>query len=171
MPVMPTAYPYKGQWPTVHSSCCVAPGVAIVGQVDLGPRVSVWFNAVVRGDGGSIVIENETNIQDCAVVHCLAGGSVLIGRRVSIGHNAVIHGCTIEDRVLVGIGAIIMDGAVVKSGTVIGAGAVVTQGQICEPGLYMGVPARRHDLPADVEKMIDITAERYVKYAQEYLRA
>jgi carbonic anhydrase/acetyltransferase-like protein (isoleucine patch superfamily) len=115
----------------------------IVGDVTLGAGVSVWHTAVLRGDSAPIVVGDATNIQDGAIVHVAPGRPSIIGKRVTIGHRAVLHGCTLEDDVLVGIGAIVLNGAVVGAGAVIGAGAVVTEGMSVAPGmLVVGVPGR-----------------------------
>ncbi len=116
----------NGKSPSFGEDCWLAPNCTVVGDVIMGDRCSIWFNAVVRGDVNEIRIGDETNIQDGAVLHCTYKKSgTYIGNQVSIAHNAVIHGCTIHDRVLIGMGAIVMDGAVVHSGAVVAAGAVV----------------------------------------------
>ncbi len=121
----------------------VHPSAVIIGDVTLGRDASVWPTAVLRGDSDAIVIGDETNVQDGAVVHVDPGFPVRVGHRVTIGHRAVIHGCTIEDDCLIGIGAIILNGAVIGTGSVIGAGAVVREGMIVPPGsLVLGVPGK-----------------------------
>ena len=123
--------------PYVHTSA------VIIGNVHLGHDTSIWPLAVLRGDGDSIVIGDETNVQDGTIVHVDPGVPVRIWHRVTIGHRAVIHGCTIEDDCLIGIGAIILNGAVVGTGSVVGAGAVVPEGMVIPPGsLVLGVPAK-----------------------------
>lgn len=134
---------YQGVMPRWDWGLFMACGARLVGQVQAGRQLSIWFNAVVRGDVNTITIGHETNIQDQAIVHgTYERFATTIGNQVSIGHSAVIHGCCIEDRVLVGMGAVIMDGAHVGFGSVIGAGAVVTQGQRIAPrSLVVGAPA------------------------------
>jgi len=123
--------------PYVHESA------VIIGNVTLGRDASVWPTAVLRGDNDSIVIGDETNVQDGTIVHVDPGVPVRVGNRVTIGHRAVIHGCTIEDDCLIGIGAIVLNGAVIGTGSMIGAGAVVPEGMIVPPGsLVLGVPGK-----------------------------
>ena len=160
--------PVKGVAPQLGSDCFVADNATIVGDVVLGARCTVWFAAVVRGDVNSIRIGEQTNVQDGAVLHCTYQRAALsIGSRVSIGHRAVVHGCTVEDDVLIGMGAIVMDHAVVGAGCVVAAGAVVLENTVCEPGyLYAGVPARRIKPVTDEQRAtIARTAENYVLYA------
>jgi carbonic anhydrase/acetyltransferase-like protein (isoleucine patch superfamily) len=135
----------------------------------MGDDCSIWFNAVVRGDVNFIRIGNKVNIQDGACIHCtFKRTSTIIGSNVSIGHNAVVHGCVLEDNVLIGMGAIIMDKAVVHSNTIIAAGAVVLEDTICQAGsIYAGVPAKKvKDISQEmVSGEIDRIANNYVKYA------
>lgn len=135
----------KGIFPTIPKDCFVADNATIVGDVSFGENCSVWFNAVIRGDVNKITIGNQVNIQDGAVIHCTyQKHATVIGNNVSIGHNAIVHGCIIEDNVLIGMGAIVMDGCVVKSNSIIAAGAVITQNTIVESGsIYAGVPAKK----------------------------
>ena len=160
--------PVNGLAPQLGPDCFVAENATIVGDVVLGARCTVWFAAVVRGDVNSIRIGEQTNVQDGAVLHCTYQRAALtIGSRVSIGHRAIVHGCTVADDVLIGMGAIVMDHAVVGAGCVIAAGAVVLENTICEPGyLYAGVPARRIKPVTDEQRAtIQRTAENYVLYA------
>lgn len=150
-------------------SCFLAETAVLIGQVTMGDDCSIWYNAVVRGDVNSITIGNQTNIQDGAVIHgTFERFATTIGSRVSIGHNAMVHGCTLEDRVLIGMGAIVMDGAVVGTGSVVAAGAVVLQGTRIEPGmLYAGVPAKPVRKVDDaLLELIDRTARNYPRYAE-----
>lgn len=135
---------YTGHAPAWQWGLFMACGARLVGHVRAGRQLSIWFNAVVRGDVNAITIGDETNIQDNAIVHgTFERFATSIGNQVSIGHAAVIHGCTIEDRVLIGMGAVVMDGARVGTGSVVGAGSVVTQGQIVPPySLVVGAPAQ-----------------------------
>ncbi len=135
----------NGKAPQIPEDCFVAENATIVGEVRFGAACSVWFNAVVRGDVNRISIGDKVNIQDGAVIHCTyQKHETVIGNNVSIGHNAIVHGCTLHDNVLVGMGAIVMDGCVVESNAIVAAGAVVTQGTIVESGsIYAGVPAKK----------------------------
>lgn len=138
----PLILPVKGVMPSVGQHCFLAPNATLTGDVQLGHRCSVWFQAVIRGDVHSIRIGDQTNIQDGAIIHATyQKASTQIGAFVSIGHQAMIHGCTLHDHVLVGMGAIILDHAVVESYCLIAAGSVVLEGTVCESGhLYAGVP-------------------------------
>lgn len=135
----------RGFTPKLGADCYVAETAVLIGDTVMGDHCSIWFNAVVRGDVNSIRIGDRVNIQDGAVLHCTYERAALtIGNDVSIGHNAIVHGCTVRDKVLIGMGAIVMDHAVIGEGSVIAAGAVVLQGTVVEPGSLMaGVPARR----------------------------
>lgn len=151
------------------SNCFLADNAAVIGDVVMGDNCTVWFNAVVRGDVNSIVIGNNTNIQDGAVIHCTYQKSkTIIGNNVSIAHTAVVHGCTIEDNVLIGMGAIIMDDAVIGTGSVIAAGAIILPKTIVEPGsIYAGVPARKvKDTGDEMKEAIQRTARNYPMYAE-----
>ena len=160
--------PVHGIMPTIGPDCFVADNATIVGDVVLGRGCTVWFGAVVRGDVNSIRLGDETNVQDGAVLHCTFERAALtIGSRVSIGHRAIVHGCTIHDDVLIGMGAIVMDHAVVGAGCLIAAGSVVLEGTVCEPGhLYAGVPARKIKPLSEAQTTgIGRTAANYQRYA------
>jgi carbonic anhydrase/acetyltransferase-like protein (isoleucine patch superfamily) len=137
--------PVKGVLPEMGENCFIAPNATIVGDVIMGDDCSVWFNAVIRGDVNSIRMGNKVNVQDGAVIHCTYEKTkAIIGNNVSIGHNAIVHGCVIEDNVLVGMGAIVMDNVRVGSNCIIAAGAVVLENTVIEPGcIYAGVPAKK----------------------------
>ncbi len=159
----------RGFKPYVPESCFLAPTACIIGDVQLGLNCSVWFNAVVRGDVNSIRVGNQVNIQDGAIIHAtFEKHATSIGDRVSIGHNAIVHGCTIHNDVLVGMGAIIMDGCIVESNCIIAAGAVVTQHSKLESGwIYAGVPAKavkRIDTSA-FSGEIERISKNYVMYS------
>ncbi|QIL75796.1 gamma carbonic anhydrase family protein [Hymenobacter sp. HDW8] len=154
--------------PQLGANCFVAENATIVGDVMLGNDCTVWFNTVLRGDVNSIRIGDKTNIQDGAVIHCTyQKAATTIGARVSIGHRAIVHGCTVEDDVLIGMGAIVMDHAVVGAGCIVAAGAVVLENTQCEPGyLYAGIPARKIKPVSEEQRaMIARTADNYVLYA------
>ncbi len=157
--------------PKMGNDCFLADNAVVVGEVVMGDRCTVWFNAVVRGDVHSITIGDDTNIQDGAIIHATyKTASTTIGSKVSIAHNAIVHGCVIEDRVLVGMGAIIMDHAHIGEGAVIAAGAVVLPGTIVPPGkIYGGTPARElKDTGPEMLEVIDRTARNYPMYAKWY---
>lgn len=161
--------PVKGKHPQIPDDCYVAENATIVGDVQIGKECSVWFNAVIRGDVHYIKIGNKVNIQDGAVIHATYQKSpTTIGNNVSIGHNAIVHGCTIHDNVLVGMGSIIMDDCVVESNSIIAAGAVVTKNTKIESGsIYAGVPAKKvKDISKElISGEIDRIADNYVKYS------
>ncbi|HLX65627.1 MAG TPA: gamma carbonic anhydrase family protein [Puia sp.] len=169
---MPVILPVEGKSPSFGNGCFVAPNATVVGEVEIGDHCSIWFNAVVRGDVGSIHIGDKVNIQDGVVIHATYQKTkVRIGNDVSIGHNAIIHGCTIEDRVLVGMGAIVMDNATVGRNSIIAAGAVVLEGTRIESGtIYGGIPARKiKDIPPElISGQIERIANHYLVYAGWY---
>jgi carbonic anhydrase/acetyltransferase-like protein (isoleucine patch superfamily) len=166
---MSVILPVEGKLPQFGENCFIAPNATIVGDVVMGNDCSIWFNTVVRGDVNSIRMGNKVNIQDGAVIHCTFKRSkTIIGNNVSVGHNAIVHGCAVHDNVLIGMGAIIMDQAVVHSNTIIAAGAVVLEGTICEGGsIYAGVPAKKvKDISEEmISGEIDRIANNYVRYA------
>jgi len=161
--------PVNNKIPLLGKDCFVAPNATIVGDVITGNDCSIWFNAVLRGDVNYIKIGNKVNVQDGAVIHCTyQKNPTNIGDNVSIGHNAIVHGCTVHDNVLIGMGAIVMDRCIVNSNSIIAAGAVVLEGTIVEPGsIYAGVPAKKvKDISADkISGEIDRIANNYTKYA------
>ena len=148
----------------------VAPTATVIGDVALGVDTGIWFGAVLRGDRARIEVGAGSNIQDNAVVHTSRGFPARIGREVSVGHGAILHGCTIGDRVLVGMGAIVMNGAVVGEDTIIAAGAVVTEGTAIPPGsVVMGVPAKvMKPASPDQKEGIRKNAESYIRLAKSY---
>jgi len=166
---MPIIKPVHGIHPVMGENCFVAENATIVGQVIMGNDCSVWFNAVVRGDVNTIKIGNKVNIQDGAVIHCTyQKAATEIGNNVSIGHNALVHGCTLHDNVLVGMGAIVMDHAVVHSNSIIAAGAVVLENTIVESGsIYAGVPAKKvKTIDAEqTKRLIEGIANNYLMYS------
>ncbi len=164
----PLILPVKDKSPAWGNDCFIADNATIVGDVQMGDKCSVWFNAVVRGDVNYIKIGNNTNIQDGVVIH----GTYLkaptnIGNYVSIGHNALVHGCTLKDHSLVGMGAIVMDGAVVEEYVIIGAGSIVLEKTICESGyLYAGSPAKKIKPLTDEQKaLLDKLPDNYILYS------
>lgn len=169
---MPLILPVKGIYPTIGSNCFLAENSTIVGDVTMGDNCSVWFSAVIRGDVNFIKIGNNTNIQDGAVIHCTyLKAPTIIGNDVSIGHNALVHGCVLHDHVLVGMGAIVMDHAVVEEFCIIAAGAIVLENTTCESGfLYAGIPARK--IKPLTDEQIDLLKklpENYKMYSNWFI--
>ncbi len=161
--------PVNGIEPKFGNNCYLAENATVVGDVVMGDECSVWFNAVVRGDVHYIRMGNRVNVQDGAVIHCTyKKAATTIGNNVSIGHNALVHGCTVKDNVLIGMGAIVMDNAVVEENTIIAAGAVVLENTHVESGcIYAGVPAKKvKTLNAEqTATLIKGIAENYVMYS------
>ncbi|GGH84698.1 carbonic anhydrase/acetyltransferase-like protein (isoleucine patch superfamily) [Pullulanibacillus pueri] len=166
-------YDFQGKTPVVHHSVYIAPGAQIIGDVTLGEDVTVWFNAVMRGDNDAINIGKGSNIQDGTIVHVDAGFPVTVGENVTVGHNVTLHGCTIEEGALIGMGATILNGAVVKKGALVAAGALVTEGTVIEAGtLAAGVPAkkRRNLTDAHLSRMV-AGANHYVEKGRAFRQA
>jgi carbonic anhydrase/acetyltransferase-like protein (isoleucine patch superfamily) len=161
--------PVNGVSPRFGTNTFLAPNATIVGDVCMGDDCSVWFNSVIRGDVNWIKIGNKVNIQDGAVVHCTyQKAPTTIGNNVSVGHNALIHGCTLEDNVLVGMGAIVMDNCVVERNSIIAAGAVLLENTRVESGsIYAGVPAKKLKQlsPEQFETLNQRISDNYVMYA------
>lgn len=159
----------NGNSPKIPADCFIAENATIVGEVEMGNECSVWFNAVVRGDVHFIKIGNKVNVQDGAIIHCTyQKHPTTIGNNVSIGHRAIVHGCTVQDNVLIGMGAIIMDGCVIESNSIIAAGSVVTQNTIVESGtIYAGIPAKKvKDIDqSDFAGEINRISNNYVMYS------
>jgi carbonic anhydrase/acetyltransferase-like protein (isoleucine patch superfamily) len=162
----------RGKFPFIPENTYVAENATIVGDVTFGINCSVWFNAVIRGDVNFIRIGNKVNIQDGAIIHCTyQKHATIIGNNVSIGHNAIVHGCTIEDNVLIGMGSIVMDNCIIGRNSIIAAGAVVTQNTVVESGtIYAGVPAVK---VKNIDKSafsgeIERIANNYTMYSKWY---
>lgn len=159
----------NGKNPQIPLDCFVAENATIVGDVVLGKFCSVWFNAVIRGDVHYIKIGDKVNIQDGAIIHCTyQKHPTEIGNNVSIGHNAIVHGCIVHDNVLIGMGAIVMDNCIIESNSIIAAGAVVTQNTVVEAGtIYAGIPAKKiknineSDFAGEIERI----SNNYVMYS------
>ena len=164
--------PVNGKHPQISKDCFIAENATIVGEVFIGKQCSVWFNAVIRGDVHYIKMGDKVNVQDGAVIHATYKTSPTnIGNNVSIGHNAIVHGCTIHDNVLIGMGSIVMDDCVVESNSIIAAGAVVTKNTKVESGsVYAGIPAKKiKDISEElISGEINRIAENYVKYSGWY---
>ena len=159
----------KGKSPIFGANVYLAENATVVGDVKMGSDCSVWFSAVIRGDVNSIRIGNKVNIQDGAVIHCTyQKAATILGNNVSVGHNALVHGCTIHDNVLVGMGAIVMDGVVVESNSIIAAGAVVLERTHIESGtIYAGIPAKKvKELNEEqTARLIEGISNNYVMYS------
>lgn len=165
---MPVILPVRNIHPSWGNDCFIAENATIVGDVEMGDNCSVWFNAVIRGDVHYIRIGNKSNIQDGAVIHCTYNyAPTNIGNCVSVGHNALVHGCNIHDHVLIGMGAIVMDHAIIEDFVIIAAGAVVLEKTICESGfLYAGIPAKKiKPLTQDQKEMLQRLPDNYVMYS------
>lgn len=166
---MPVILPVNGIEPKIGENCFIAPNATIVGDVVTGNDCSFWFNAVVRGDVNSIRLGHKVNIQDGAVLHCTYQKTkVVLGNNVSVGHNAIVHGCTVHDNVLIGMGAIVMDNCEIGSNTIIAAGAVVMEGTKVPSGcIYAGVPAKKvKDISEElINGEINRIADNYLMYS------
>ena len=162
---------YKGVYPRVAESAFVAGSADLIGDVEIHQNVSIWFQVVLRGDIGPIRVGRHTNIQDGSVVHSVTGVPVIVGEWVTVGHRAILHGCTVEDHCLVGMGAIVLNGARVGTGSIVAAGALVLQDTVIPPGsLYAGVPAKlRRTLNDEDRAFIDAHAGHYLEYKEIYL--
>ena len=163
----------NGISPTIGKNCFIAENAAIIGDVVIGDDCSIWYGAVLRGDVNPIRIGNRVNIQDGAVLHTLHKKSVVeIGDNVSVGHNAIVHGASVGNNVLVGMGAILMDNAVVPDNTIIAAGAVVLSNVKLEPGVYAGIPAKmvKEGTP-EIGESAKRNAEGYMKYKEWFLNS
>lgn len=157
--------------PIVPASTFVANSATVLGAVTLGEKVSIWFGAVLRGDINAIVVGDESNVQDNAVLHNADEFPCILGKRVTVGHSAIVHACTVEDEVLIGMGATILDGAVIGARSIIGAGAVVTGNKIIPPGsLVLGAPAKVVKTLTEKEQSeIRLWADKYVAVSRTYL--
>ncbi len=162
----------NGKTPLIPEDCYIAENATIIGDVIIGKSCSIWFNAVVRGDVNSITIGDKVNIQDGAIIHCTyKKHATIIGNNVSVGHNAIVHGCKINDNVLIGMGAIVMDNCIIESNSIIAAGAVVTQNTIVQSGtIWAGVPAKK---VKDIDQSnfageIERVSNNYIMYSSWY---
>ena len=163
--------PYQSILPTVHPTAFVDVSAQVIGDVHLGAESSVWMNVVIRGDVNAIRIGARSNIQDLTLLHVMfKTHPTLVGNDVTIGHSAVIHGCTIEDRCLIGMGAILLNGCVIGTGSIVAAGALVPEGMVVPPGsMVMGMPAKvKRPLTPDEDTSIQGYADRYVKYRRDF---
>ncbi|WP_124640208.1 MULTISPECIES: gamma carbonic anhydrase family protein [Amniculibacterium] len=161
-----------GKKPVIGDETFLAESAVVVGDVEMGTQCSIWYNAVIRGDVHYIKMGNKVNVQDNVMLHCTYEKyPLVIGNNVSIGHNAIVHGCTIQDNVLIGMGAIVMDDCLVESNSIVGAGSVVTQGTHIKSGeVWGGIPAKKiKDISAELlEGEVNRIANNYVKYSSWY---
>ncbi len=167
----PLILPYNGIYPSFAQNVVLLPGSVIVGDVHIGEESSVWFNCVLRGDVHSIHIGKRTNIQDLSMLHVTNGKCPLtIGDDVTVGHRAIVHGCSVHDGVLIGMGAVLLDGCIIESGAIVAAGAVVREGDTVPAGvLVAGVPARVvRNLDEEEQAALRRIAGDYVEYARQY---
>ncbi|MBQ5814057.1 MAG: gamma carbonic anhydrase family protein [Clostridia bacterium] len=164
---------FKDKTPDIHESCFVASNAVVIGEVTLEKDANVWFSAVIRGDSENITIGEGSNVQDCAVLHCDHGFPLTVGKNVTVGHSAVVHGCNLGDNVMIGMHATLLNGCIIGEGSIIGAGALVREGQVIPPNsLVVGVPAKvvRETSAEQVEGIIN-NAQHYVEIAKEYKEA
>lgn len=173
----PLILPYRGEYnpqgvvPTISPKAFIAPGAVVIGDVHIGASTGVWFGSVIRGDVNIIRIGERTNIQDGTVIHVTRNtGPTIIGSGITIGHSALLHACTLEDECFIGMHATVMDGVVVESGAMVAAGALITPGKRVPKGqLWAGNPAKYfRDLKPEEAAFIRISAENYIKHAEEY---
>jgi carbonic anhydrase/acetyltransferase-like protein (isoleucine patch superfamily) len=159
----------NGITPKFGKDCYLSENTTIIGDVVCGDRCSFWFNSVIRGDVHFIKIGNEVNIQDGAIVHCTYKKSpTIIGNQVTVGHNAIVHGCTIKDRVLIGMGAIVLDDCIIESDSIVAAGAVLKMGTQVKSGeIFAGVPAKKVK-EGNFKKQLLALAKKYVEYSKWY---
>jgi carbonic anhydrase/acetyltransferase-like protein (isoleucine patch superfamily) len=162
---------YEGIGPVIHPSAFVAASADVIGRVTIGEEASVWYHATVRGDINEVVIGPRSNIQDNVVVHLADELGCYLGELVTVGHGAIVHACTIEDEVLIGMGAIVLDGAVIGARSIVGAGALVTGGTRVPPGsLVLGAPARVvRELSAAEQAQVRVWADKYVIQSRKFL--
>lgn len=170
---MPPIITFAGNIPVVPTTAWVSPTSTLVGSVTLGERASVFYGAVLRADVDTITIGDDTNLQDNVTMHCDAGSPARVGARVSVGHGAILHGCTVEDDCLIGMGSTVLNGAVIGAGSLVAAGAVVLEGTIVPPGsLVAGVPAKvRRELSDDERAGIRDNATHYLEIAAAHAAA
>lgn len=170
---MANVVPLGGSSPVVPASAWAAPTATLIGAVTLGERASVFYGAVLRADSDTITIGDDTNIQDNVVVHCDEGVPATLGARISVGHGAVLHGCTVEDDCLIGMSATVLNGAVIGAGSLVAAGAVVLEGTIIPPGsLVAGVPAKvRRELTEEEREGIRVNAQNYLAISASHAEA
>ncbi len=161
---------YKRKKPVLGENVFIAPTAVVIGDVELGDNVSVWYGTVIRGDEAPIRIGKNSNIQDNSTIHADPGKPAIIGANVTVGHNAVVHGCTIEDNCLIGISSVVLNGAQIRTGSIVGAGAVVRENQEVGPRhLVAGTPAvLKKEMDEEIIEALEIPAHVYLKLASEH---
>jgi carbonic anhydrase/acetyltransferase-like protein (isoleucine patch superfamily) len=162
--------PFCGKVPKVAASAYIDPSAQVIGDITIGERSSIWPNVSARGDVSSITIGDESNVQDNSVLHCDEGFPLIIGDRVTVGHMAMLHGCTIEEDSLIGIGAIVLNGAKIGKGSVIAASALIPEGMQIPPySMVMGVPGKvRREITEDERERFKLNCKHYVELAEQY---
>lgn len=165
--------PYKGKSPVIASSAFIAPTSTVIGDVEIGEGSSVWYGTVLRGDLAAIRIGTNTNIQDNSTIHTDVNKPAVIGDHVTVGHNAVVHGCTVENSCLIGMNAVVLSGAIIKTGSIVAAGALIKEGQATGPfQLLTGMPAVvKKELSEDILELIHRPAEEYIELAKQHFGA
>ena len=163
-------YSFEGKTPRIHPSACIAPGATIIGDVTIAEDVNIWPGAVLRGDVGAIEIGARSNVQDGSVIHVETGSTTVLGEDVTVGHMALVHGCTVEPACLIGMSATVLSGARVGAGSIVGGGAVVLEGQVVPPfSVAAGVPAKvRKQLDPETREQRVRHAAGYVELARRY---
>lgn len=161
---------YKDKYPQIEKAVFVAENATIIGDVELEEDATVWFGAVLRGDSSSIKVGKGSNIQDNCTLHCDEGSPLSVGQNVTVGHNVILHGCTVEDNCLIGMGAVIMNDAVIGENSIVGAGALITEGKVFPPNsLILGSPAKvKGEVDEKGMDMIREAAEHYIHHGKEY---
>ncbi len=165
--------PYKGKFPKIDPTVFLAENAVIIGDVEIGKDSSIWYNVVIRGDVNYIRIGERTNIQDGTIIHVdHAKYPTIIGNEVTVGHNVMLHACTIQDRCLIGMSSTIMDGVIVETGSIVAAGALVTPGKVVKSGtLWAGIPAKYiRDLTPEEKLWLEKSYKNYVKYKNNYIK-
>ncbi len=165
--------PFQDKSPVISSKAFIAPNATIIGDVEIADGASVWYGTVIRGDLAPIRIGADTNIQDNCTIHVDLNKPAIIGKNVTVGHNAIVHGCTVEENSLVGMNAVILSGACVKTGTIIAAGAVVKEGQTVGPfQLLAGMPATvKKELSEDILEILKLPVDEYLELARYHAEA
>ena len=161
---------FRDKYPQIDKAAFVADNATIIGDVTLEEDATVWFGAVLRGDSSSIKVGKGSNIQDNCTLHCDEGSPLSIGQNVTVGHNVILHGCTVEDNCLIGMGAVIMNDAVIGENSIVGAGALITEGKVFPPNsLILGSPAKvKGEVDEKGMDMIGEAAEHYIHHGKEY---
>ena len=165
--------PYKDRHPVIADDAFIAPTATIIGDVEIASGANIWYGTVLRGDLAPIRIGRDTNIQDNCTIHTDLDKPAVIGDHVTVGHNAIVHGCTVENSCLIGMGAVVLSGAHIKTGTIIAAGAVVKEGQIAGPDqLLAGMPAVvKKALPKNIKEILDLPVHEYIELARDHQKA